>query len=78
MLKNKTYDVLKFITLQVLPPLATLIMVVFGLWNIPYGYEISETLIAIDSCLGIILGISSMKYNKSEQSDEDDDEGAVG
>jgi hypothetical protein len=77
MLKNKTYDVLKFITLQVLPPLATCIMVVFGLWNIPYGYEISETLIAIDSCLGIILGISSMKYNKAESAD-DDDEGAVG
>lgn len=78
MLKNKTYDILKFITLQVLPPLATLIMVVFGLWNIPYGYEISETLIAIDTCLGIILGISTYKYNKSELSDEDDDEGAVG
>lgn len=72
MLKNKTYDVLKFITLQVLPPVATLIMVVFGLWNIPYGYEISETLIAIDACLGVILGISSIKYNKAELSDEDE------
>lgn len=78
MLKNKTYDVLKFITMNVLPPLAVLIMAIFQLWSIPYGYEISETIIAIDTFLGVLLGISTYKYNKSELSDENDDEGAVG
>ena len=70
-MKNKTYDVLKFITLQVLPPVATLVMVVFQLWNIPFGYEISETLIAIDACLGVILGISNAQYKKMELPDEE-------
>lgn len=70
-MKNKTYDVLKFITLQVLPPVATLVMVVFQLWNIPYGYEISETLIAIDACLGVILGISNAQYKRRELPDEE-------
>lgn len=70
-MKNKTYDVLKFITLQVLPPVATLVMVVFQLWNIPFGYEISETLIAIDACLGVILGISNAQYKRRELPDEE-------
>lgn len=70
-MKNKTYDVLKFITLQVLPPVATLVMVVFQLWSIPFGYEISETLIAIDACLGVILGISNAQYKRRELPDEE-------
>lgn len=70
-MKNKTYDVLKFITLQVLPPVATLVMVVFQLWEIPFGYEISETLIAIDACLGVILGISNAQYKRRELPDEE-------
>lgn len=70
-MKNKTYDVLKFITLQVLPPVATLVMVVFQLWDIPFGYEISETLIAIDACLGVILGISNAQYKRRELPDEE-------
>ena len=74
MFSNKVYDVLKIITLQIIPPLATLVMAVFSLWSIPYGYEISETLIAIDACLGVMLGISSFKYNKSVLSDEKEGE----
>lgn len=77
MLKNKTYDVLKFITMNVLPPLAVFIMAIFQLWSIPYGYEISETIIAVDTFLGVLLGISTYKYNKAEfpSENEEDAEG---
>lgn len=74
MFSNRTYDILKLITLQIIPPLATLVMAVFSLWSIPYGYEISETLIAIDACLGVMLGISSRQYNKTVLSDEKEGE----
>lgn len=74
MFSNKVYDVLKIITLQIIPPLATLVMAVFSLWNIPYGYEISETLIAIDACLGVMLGISSRQYAKNAEIKEEEGE----
>lgn len=63
-LNNKVYDVLKWIALLVLPALATLIATIFKIWNIPFGVEISATIMAIDTFLGAILGISTYNYNK--------------
>lgn len=63
-LNNKAYDVLKWVALLVLPALATLIATIFKIWNIPYGVEISATIMAIDTFLGAILGISTYNYNK--------------
>jgi len=63
-LNNKVYDVLKWVALLVLPALATLIATIFKIWNIPYGVEISATIMAIDTFLGAILGISTYNYNK--------------
>lgn len=63
-LNNKVYDVLKWVALLALPALATLIATIFKIWNIPYGVEISATIMAIDTFLGAILGISTYNYNK--------------
>ena len=63
-MSNKAYDVLKYIALIVLPALATLIVAIFKIWNIPYGIEISGTIMAIDTFLGAILKISTDNYNK--------------
>ncbi len=63
-LNNKVYDVLKWVALLVLPALATLIATIFKIWNIPYGVEISATIMAIDTFLGAVLGISTYNYNK--------------
>lgn len=63
-MKNSTYDILKKIALVVLPALATLVITIFNIWNIPYGEEIGATITAIDTALGIILGISTYQYNK--------------
>ena len=60
---NKTYDTLKYIALFVLPALATLIITIFGIWDIPYGEAISGTITAINTFLGAILKISTDKYN---------------
>ena len=63
-MSNKVYDVLKWIALCVLPALGTLYFALSGIWGLPYGEEIVGTVTAIDTCLGVMLGISSAKYNK--------------
>jgi hypothetical protein len=65
-MSNKTYDTLKKIALYVLPAIATFVITVFKIWNIPYGEEIGATITAIDTALGVILGISSANYSKKE------------
>ena len=64
MLNNKVYDVCKFIAQILLPALGTLYFALAGIWGFPYGEEIVGTIMAIDTFLGAILGISSIQYNK--------------
>lgn len=64
-MSNKTYDVLKVVALIILP-LAALITSLSDIWGIPYGQQISQTLIAIDVFLGAILKRSSDKYAEGQ------------
>ena len=66
-MKNKTYDLLKKVALVILPALATLVITIFQIWNIPYGEQIGATITAIDTTLGVILGISSSNYNRNKK-----------
>ena len=66
-LNDRVYDVLKWVAMLFLPALAVLIKTVFAVWNIPYGDEISTTIMALDAFLGAILGISSIQYKKGEE-----------
>lgn len=66
-LSNKAYDILKYIAQIVLPALATLIVSVFGIWNIPYAEAVSGTIMAVDFFLGALLKISSNNYYKGEE-----------
>ena len=66
-MSNKTYDVLKFFTQIVLPALATLYFALAGIWDFPYGEEIVGTITAVDTFLGVILGISSANYKKEKE-----------
>lgn len=65
-LSNKAYDVLKYIAQIVLPALATLVVSVFGIWDIPYAEAISGTIMAVDFFLGALLKISSNNYYNDE------------
>lgn len=64
-MKNKTYDLLKKVALVVLPALATLTITIFQIWNIPYGEQVGATITAVDTALGVILGISSRNYYRN-------------
>ena len=63
-MSNKMYDVLKWIAMVCLPAIATLYLALAGIWNWPYGEEIVGTITAIDTFLGVLLGISSAQYKK--------------
>lgn len=66
-LNNKVYDILKYIAQIVLPSIATLYLALAGIWNLPYGEQISGTVMAIDTFLGVLLGISTANYNKNKE-----------
>lgn len=66
-LTNEDYDFFKKIALYFLPALATLVITICKIWNLPFGAEIGATITAIDTFLGAILGISSANYNKSTE-----------
>ena len=65
MLNDKVYNVLKWISMLCLPALAVLIKTVFAVWSIPYGEEISTTVMAVDAFLGAILGVSHIQYKNN-------------
>ena len=64
MLSNKVYDVLKWIALYLLPALGTLYFALAGIWSFPYGEEVVGTITAVDTFLGVLLGISTAQYNR--------------
>ena len=65
MMSNKTYDILKWITQYMLPAIGTLYFALAGIWGFPYGEQIVGTITAVDTFLGVVLGISSAQYNKA-------------
>lgn len=61
-LSNKAYDCLKWIAQILLPAVGTLYFALAGIWGFPYAEQIVGTITAIDTFLGCLLGISSMRY----------------
>ena len=66
-MSNKTYDILKWIVITVLPALLTL----FGVIGATLDFNFTDTVITIGTAvitfLGTILGISSVNYNKNKK-----------
>ena len=83
-LNSKVYDILKWITMIVLPALATAYVGLSAIWGWPYSTEGAKTTTVICTLLGALLGISTAQYNKDrptygpktldEVDDEDGDE----
>lgn len=67
MLNNKVYDVLKWVAMYLLPAAGTLYFALAGIWGLPYGEHIVGTITAVDTFLGVLLGISSAQYAKKQE-----------
>lgn len=66
-MSNKVYDILKWVALILLPALGTLYFALAGIWNFPFAEEVVGTITAVDTFLGVLLGISSANYNKTKE-----------
>ena len=67
---NKVYDILKYIAQIVLPALATLVITIFTIWNLPYGEAIAGTIMAVDAFMGAVLMLESKKYHNGLEENE--------
>ena len=65
-LSNRTYDILKWIAQYLLPALGTLYFSVSQIWGLPYGEQIVGTITAVDTFLGVLLGLSSVEYKRDK------------
>lgn len=63
---DKVYDILKAIAMIILPALGTLYFSLAGIWGWPYAEQIVGTITVIDTFLGVILGISTAQYKKTQ------------
>ena len=64
MLDNKVYDVLKWIALIFLPAFAVFHGAVGPVWDWFRPDDVVFTIVAVDTFLGALLGISTAQYNK--------------
>lgn len=64
MMNNKSYDILKWVALVVLPAMAALYTSLAPVWGLPFENEIPLTLNAINTFLGALIGVSSIQYAK--------------
>lgn len=65
-LKDSVYNKLKWICMFFLPAFAVFTRTITQIWGLPYGDEISSTIVAINVLLSAMLGISNMAYNKQK------------
>jgi imidazoleglycerol phosphate synthase glutamine amidotransferase subunit HisH len=70
---DKMYDKLKFIAQIILPAIGTLYFALAGIWGWPYGEQIVGTITAVDTFLGVCLGISTYNYNQKKSNDPRND-----
>lgn len=66
---NKTYDILKYVALLIMPALATFVNGVGIVWGIPHTNEVTATITAFGVFLGAALGISSKNYTPDTHGD---------
>lgn len=68
-MSNNTYDALKLIAQIILPAIGTC-FVIASIWGVPHADQIVGTITALDTLLGTMLGVSSMKYKKGLENEQ--------
>lgn len=69
-LSNRAYDILKYLTIIVLPAIGALYSGLSQIWDLPYAAQIPATITVICTFLGAILCISTAQYNKDNPEQE--------
>ena len=63
-LKNKLYDVLKWVSLIALDAIGVAYKGIAEIWNLPYGTQVMATCSVLSVLIGTLIGISTINYNK--------------
>ena len=66
-LNDVAYDLLKWITMIMIPALTTAYVGFAAIWGWPYSTEIAKTSAVVCTLLGTLLGISTAEYNKGDK-----------
>lgn len=66
-LPDKVYDILKWVCLILLPASSTLYWSLSSIWGWPYTEQIIGTIAAVETFLGVIIGISTRTYNEERK-----------
>ena len=66
-MSNKTFDILKYVAMIGLPSLATLVSALGLIWSYEYTDAVVATIVAVNTFLGGLLGLSTYRYNNSEE-----------
>lgn len=65
-MSDGVYNVLKWIQRLLLPACATLYLSLGSIWKgiipLPYPEQVAATVMAVDTFLGVVLGLSSARY----------------
>ena len=72
---NKIYNVLKYISLIALDAVGFAYSELANVWNLPYGTQIYKTCTILSVMIGVLIGVSSHKYNKQLDHTEYEDAG---
>ena len=64
---NKVYDILTWLSLCILPAVATFYCAISEIWNLPYSEQIVGTIAAVETLIGVAIGISTYEYNKNNK-----------
>lgn len=70
-LPDKVYDILKWVCLILLPASSTLYWSLSSIWGWPYTEQIIGTIAAVETFLGVIIGISTHTYNVERRRSEE-------
>lgn len=65
-LPDNLYNILKWVCLIVLPAVAVLYGTLGNTWGLPYIEQICITINAVATFIGVVIGVSTMTYNKNK------------
>ena len=63
-MSNRMYDILNKIE-RFLPACGLFYLAIAKIWDLPFGNEVNQTIVALATLLGTLLEISTVQYLKS-------------
>lgn len=64
-LSKKQYDIIKWLTVVLLPAVGTLYFAFATIWNFPAGEQVLGSLLAIQTFISVLIGVSTKQYEES-------------